>query len=239
MADNQKLSGFGSLNTYWDVNRESSVKTLTLGVSPGPESGQVGFFGFVDVVDKGFWSEQNFKFRLSGPLHASFQWVSASALPNQKGRLGLFLNWNDIPSIKNALASVGIFVCGQYFHLIELDSDFAWSRGGSNLRKGGQIESVIAGAIPGTSGRLFYEGWLDLDIDHVSGKGVQLTPVGDFLVGYSALGNPTESGALRLVAELRYNQVFKRLQDSSAALAKVPNLNPWGLGLGASYFVMF
>ena len=237
MADSPKIHGWGSTNFYRDMARNANVGTATLAVTP---DSPFSYFGFVDLFNRNYWTEQNLRYQLgAGPLHASFQYVSASSLPVQLWRFGVLWNMAQTPGLGDLLAKAGIFAVGIDLHLLEINSQFGFSKGLNNLRRGFQPEPYIAGNIPGTSGKIFYEGWLDMDLDWSKGQKFQATPVSDFLVGANLVGDPTTTGSLRLVTEGRYNDYYRRAREDNPALKNVQELNPFGAEVGASYFIAF
>lgn len=240
MADNGRVHGFGSINIYRDLLRETPVGTLTLSAAPSSPDVHLSYFGFVDFPGKGFWSEQNFRYRLgSSPMSASFQYVAAKDISSPLGRFGLLFNLHNVEGLQNILAKAGIYALGVDAHLLELNSGIFDGKGIDGVRRGGQLEPYIVGAIPGTSGKIFYEGWLDFDIDRLDQGSWETTAVSDFLVGANIVGDPTATGSLRLVTEGRYNGYLARLRDQVPALRQDASLNPLGLEIGASYFVAF
>lgn len=231
------LDGFVSLSTYYDILRESLVGTATVALDPDiPFS----YFGFVDFSEQSFWMENNLRVQIADwPLHASLQYVAASNLPEHLLRLGFVWKGQETPGLKDLLAKAGIFVFSMAVHLMELDTGIAVDRGADNFRRGGQIEPAIAGALPGTDGRLFYEAWLDLDFDWPKDGDFRVTPTSDILIGVNLVGNPGTSGMLGAVIEFRYNGHYARLRNEVPALEEDPGLNPFGLECGLRYFGAF
>lgn len=234
MANDNPIGLFASLDFYRDTVRKTNVHTLT--VAATPVVSPFSYFGFIDVAsDKSSYSEQNARYRITkSPFHLTFQWVSGSGLPAQLARLGLLWKLEQAPTLQHALSRIGIYTLGVNLHIAELDTNFAPSRGIENLRKGGQIEFSIAGAIRGTN--LFYSGFLDQNIDYSSKNGFSATPVSDFQMGYKLLGDPSTTGALALSVEGRYNHNFKRLRDATPALREKFELNQIGFEVGLRYW---
>lgn len=240
MAETGRVDGFGSINVYRDLLREMPVGTLTLSAAPSSPEAPISYFGFVDFPKDGYWSEQNFRYQFgSSPISASFQYVAAKDLPSPVGRFGLLFNLQNVDGVKNLLAKAGIYAFGMDAHLLELNSKIFEGKGIDGVRRGGQLEPYIVGAVPGTSGNIFYEGWLDFDIDYSDKGSWETTAVSDFLVGTNIAGDPVTTGVLRLVTEGRYNGYLARLREQVPALRQDTSLNPFGLEIGAGYFVAF
>lgn len=223
-----QTKGWVSLNYYRDIERETNTGTAAVAFeSTTPFS----FFGFVDFSKSSYWMEDNLRYRLGRlPLHASLQYVAASGLASHLVRPGLSWALHQTKGLSEPLARGGVLALGVIFHLAEMNFNF-------DFRRGGQIEPFVAGVVPNTP--LFYEGWLDLDIDFSPNENVKFTPVTDFLVGANLVGNPTTSGTLGAVAEIRYNKTFKNLREENPVLRQDPLLNPLGLELGLRYFLLF
>lgn len=235
-ASTEKLHGWTSLNGYYDIARESMVGTVTVALDPAIP---VSYFGFVDFSEQSFWMEQNLRARVVGPLHASFQAVVANALPDHLLRFGVLWKGHETPGLKDVLAKAGVYAFGIDLHLLQIDTGLSSARGADNIRRGGQIEPFLAGAIPGTQGRIFYEGWIDLDLDWPKDGEFTTTVVSDVLVGCNLFGDPATTGSVALVAEYRYNGAFAKLREDVPALRDDPALNPHGIEVGARYFVVY
>lgn len=234
MANDTPISLFATLDFYRDVVRNTNIHTLTAAVTP--LATPFSYFGFIDVAsDKSSYSEQNARYRFgSSPLHLTLQWVSGSGFPAQLARLGMLWKLEQTPALNRVLSGIGVQSFGINFHVVQVDTNIAASGVIDNLRKGGQIEFSIVGAIRGTN--LFYSGFLDQNFDYSGKDGFTLTPVSDFQVGYRLLGHPTTTGALALSVEGRYNHNFKWLRDATPALREKSELNPIGLEVGLKYW---